>query len=65
MYKSSVVKHFNSRITDVAAACGIAISSVSVWGDIIPEKQALKLERLTNGVLKYDPALYEKTNQVA
>jgi hypothetical protein len=25
---------------------------------VIPEKQALRIERLTNGVLKYDARLY-------
>ena len=65
MYKSAVIEHFNGSVADVAKACKLGLSSVYVWGDIIPEKQAFRLEPLTNGQLKYDQALYEKTNQVA
>jgi DNA-binding transcriptional regulator YdaS (Cro superfamily) len=50
----------------LATALGISQAAVSKWGDIMPEKQALKIERITNGELKYDPELYaapDKTGQ--
>ncbi|ERT10271.1 Cro/CI family transcriptional regulator, partial [Photorhabdus temperata] len=33
---------------------------VSQWKNIIPERAALKLNKITNGKLKYKPALYNK-----
>lgn len=57
MYKNCIITHFNGT-TKTAEALGVTHSAVCQWGKIIPEKQALKVERLTNGKLKYDPALY-------
>jgi len=36
--------------------------SVSQWKEIIPEKQAMRLERITGGKLVYDESLYEKNS---
>ncbi|HAS8353580.1 TPA: hypothetical protein I7721_21105 [Vibrio vulnificus] len=57
MYKSSVVDFYVSQ-RKVACALGVSDQAVSQWGEIIPERVALKLERITNGALKYDPSLY-------
>ncbi len=57
MEKNKVISYFKSGV-NTAKALNISKASVSGWGVIIPEKQALKLERLTNGKLKYDPAFY-------
>lgn len=62
MFKKTVVAYFQ-RQAQVARTLGLARSTVHGWGNIIPEKQALKLERLTEGALKYDPSLYEKTTK--
>lgn len=59
MKKESVVSHFGS-MANVARALGIARSSVSGWGDLVPEKRAVRIERMTNGALTYDPTIYEK-----
>lgn len=59
MFKSNVVAFYKNQ-SGVAAALGIKPGSVSQWGNIIPEKQAFRLEKLTNGALKYDPDLYAK-----
>ncbi|BCL70549.1 Regulatory protein cro [Vibrio nigripulchritudo SFn27] len=59
MYKSEAVDHFGNALT-LAKALKITSGAISLWGEIIPEKQALKLDRLTKGSLKYDPSLYEK-----
>lgn len=61
MTKKQVLKYFNNRVTDVANACGISVSCVSQWGEIIPEINALKLDRQTQGGLKYEESLYKKT----
>jgi len=60
MKKQAVLKYFNDRVTDVAKACNVTSGSVSQWGEIIPEKHALKLERITDGKLRYIPEFYEK-----
>jgi len=60
MLKQDAVNHFGTQ-TALAAELGIVQPAVSQWGEVIPEKQAFRLERLTRGVLNYDEALYETT----
>jgi hypothetical protein len=65
MKKVEVIKYFQNP-TGVANKLRMTVGAVSQWGDVIPEKQALKLDRITNGELKYDPELYaapDKTGQ--
>jgi len=61
MRKTDVVNHFGFQ-TKIAKALLISDASVSEWGEIIPEKQAMRLERITEGELKYDPSLYSTKN---
>ncbi|EJR0225309.1 Cro/CI family transcriptional regulator [Raoultella ornithinolytica] len=58
MYKSDAIKYFGS-LTKLAIAAGVRLPSASAWGDIIPERRAARLDRITKGELKYDPALYD------
>lgn len=61
MLKSDVVSYFRTKgktLTQVAKMLNLSVGSVSGWPDIIPEVNALKLERLTKGELKYDESLY-------
>lgn len=60
MYKKDVLAHYNHRQVNVARAIGISHAAVWAWGDIIPERMAYRLERITGGTLKVDPSLYEK-----
>lgn len=60
MKKSEVLSFFNNRASDVAKACNVSAAAVAQWGKIIPEKNALKLEKLTNGKLVYKADLYAK-----
>ncbi len=60
MLKQQLIDHFGTG-TRLAEFLNISQSSVSQWGDVIPEKQALRIEKLTKGALKYDPALYAKS----
>jgi hypothetical protein len=57
MKKETVISYFKSGV-NTAKVLNISKASVSGWGEIIPEKQALKLEKITNGELKYEPSLY-------
>lgn len=59
MYKSDVIAFYKTRVA-LAQALGISPSSVSQWGDIIPEKQAHRLVHLSNGELKFNESLYDK-----
>ncbi len=59
MYKNDAIKHFGTGV-GLADALKISSASISQWGNVIPEKQALRLDRLTNGSLKYNPALYKQ-----
>ena len=58
MYKNDVLKFYGTSIA-VAKALRISPSAITQWAEIIPEKQAYKLERLTKGALTYDPDLYK------
>lgn len=59
MKKIDVIAYYKTTV-NLAEELNILPSAVSQWGDIIPEKQALRLEKLTEGALKYDPSLYKK-----
>jgi len=56
--KNEAVKFFGNK-TKLAMAAGVKPSSVSVWGDLVPEGKAMRLQLASNGVLKYDPAVYD------
>lgn len=58
MFKRTVVNFFGNQ-SKVSRALNVSRSYVSAWPDLVPELQAVRLERLTNGELKYDPSLYE------
>lgn len=61
MFKDDVVAYFGSKAR-VATALGISRGSVTKWKGIIPERRAVRIERMSNGVLRYDPAVYENLN---
>lgn len=63
MLKTTVLQYFNNRVTDVAEACNVSVQAVSQWGALIPEKNALKLDRNTKVKLKYDASLYSKASE--
>lgn len=58
MLKEKVVKHYGSQRA-ISAALGVSDSAVSQWGEVIPERIALKLSRITDGALVYDPSFYK------
>lgn len=65
MRKLEVIEYFGG-VSKTASTLGISHPAVSRWGDIIPEKQAFFIERITKGKLKYDASLYQKsTGEVA
>lgn len=57
MRKSDVINHFGTQ-TEVTRVLGISKAFVSQWGETIPEKYALLLEKITGGKLVYDPQEY-------
>ena len=58
MLKATALDHFGTP-SAIAECLGVTPSAVSGWGDVIPEGSAYKLQVLTHGALKVDPALYE------
>jgi len=57
MYKKDVIEYFK-QVQVIADKLSINSAAISQWGDVIPEKQALKLNRITKGRLKYNAELY-------
>jgi hypothetical protein len=60
MKKTDVVAHFGGTQVKVAEALGITKSAVSQWPEVIPEGIAYKIQVMTAGVLRVDPAMYTK-----
>ena len=60
MLKSKVVDYYGG-ISKTAVALGVTHSAVCQWGDVIPQKQAFVIDRITKGKLKYDASLYQKS----
>lgn len=58
MYKNDVISYYGST-TKVANVLSIVQSSVSQWGEVIPQLQAFRLHRITQGQLQYRNELYE------
>jgi hypothetical protein len=59
MLKSDVIKFYGTRVK-VARAAGIDPSAVSQWGELVPEKNAARLQLDSDNVLKYDPEIYRR-----
>ncbi|TAI75708.1 hypothetical protein C1459_22350, partial [Klebsiella pneumoniae] len=57
MLKTQVVEYYGG-ISKTAIALGVTHSAVCQWGNVIPQKQAFVIARITNGKLKYDAKLY-------
>uniref|UniRef100_A0A3B0M2U6 DNA-binding transcriptional regulator Cro n=1 Tax=Arsenophonus endosymbiont of Trialeurodes vaporariorum TaxID=235567 RepID=A0A3B0M2U6_9GAMM len=62
--KDEVVNFFGSH-REIALKLMISDSAVSQWRTIIPERSALKLERITKGKLKYITEFYRKNKIIA
>jgi len=58
MEKGKVIEFFGS-IPQVANKLGITHQAVRAWPDLIPEKSAARLERITEGELIYDWKTYQ------
>jgi hypothetical protein len=58
MLKQTVVEHFGGNQSEVARTLNLSRAAISCWPDRIPEIHAMKLERITEGDLKYDASLY-------
>ncbi|RAW92446.1 MULTISPECIES: Cro/CI family transcriptional regulator [unclassified Photorhabdus] len=59
MFKDDAIKFFGSQ-RSIAEKLNLSDAAISQWKNIIPERAALKLNRITNGKLKYKPELYNK-----
>jgi transcriptional regulator with XRE-family HTH domain len=65
MKKDDVIRHFGGTQVKVAEALGITKSAVSQWPETVPEGIAYKLQVITGGMLRVDPAVYEKRETAA
>ncbi|CAH5735244.1 hypothetical protein AI2943V1_3559, partial [Klebsiella oxytoca] len=59
VFKQDAINYFGSK-SKLAKAAGVAPASVSVWGDLVPEKNAMRLQLASEGVLQYDPEVYDQ-----
>jgi hypothetical protein len=63
MYTRDALKHFGGNRAASARALGITRGAVSLWGKVVPEGSAYKLESVTSGALKVNPDLYPRSTQ--
>lgn len=59
MLKQEAIKFFGNK-TKLAQAAGVKLSSVSVWGDLVPEGRAMRLQKASGGKLQYNPKTYDE-----
>ncbi|CAH5322633.1 hypothetical protein AI3012V1_2362, partial [Klebsiella oxytoca] len=59
VFKQDAINYFGSK-SKLAKAAGVAPASVSVWGELVPEKNAMRLQLASGGVLQYDPEVYDQ-----
>jgi len=55
----AAIKHFGSQ-SAISEALKLTRSAVCQWGDVVPYWSARKIERLTEGVVKVEAALYDE-----
>jgi len=61
MRRADVIAHFGGTRAKAAKALGITEAALSLWGEVVPEGRAYKIESMTNRKLKVDPTLYSKS----
>lgn len=59
MLTKDALQFFGSK-TKLASAAGVRLPSVYKWGALVPEARASRLQSASNGVLQYDPAIYDQ-----
>jgi DNA-binding transcriptional regulator YdaS (Cro superfamily) len=58
MTKADAVAHYGSQQA-LALALGITRVAVSLWGEYPPPRRQMQLERLTFGVLRAEPGVWD------
>lgn len=61
MDKNTVIKHFGSGQA-VTKALGLSSGAVSLWGAEPPLLQQYRLARLSDGILRVNDPLFEKSH---
>ncbi|HCM9243509.1 TPA: helix-turn-helix domain-containing protein [Enterobacter bugandensis] len=62
MLKIDAIKFFGTRMK-LAEAASVDPSAVSQWRELVPEGRAMRLQKASNGVLTYDPTIYDQHKQ--
>jgi hypothetical protein len=60
MKTKDVMAHFGNNQKNVCRLLGLSPAWVNHWGEIVPEVCAWRLDHITRGKLKIDPALYDR-----
>lgn len=62
MFTKDAVTFFGSK-SCLAAAAGVRLPSLYKWGELVPERRAMRLQTASGGALIYDPAVYDQHKQ--
>jgi len=61
MKKSDVLAAYDNNGENVRRALGYSSTgAIPKWGNVIPEKAALRLDKIKRNGLTYDPSMYKK-----
>ncbi|MGF6435689.1 Cro/CI family transcriptional regulator [Kosakonia sp. 1610] len=58
MFTADAIKFFGNK-SKLAKAAEVSPPSVSVWGELVPERNAMRLQIASGGALQYDPRVYK------
>jgi len=56
--KADALARYANDTHQLAAAAGVTRQAVEQWGEVVPWRSAVELERVSNGHLKVDTELY-------
>ena len=59
MKTKDAIEHFGSEVA-LARALEISRQAVDQWGEFVPFRTAIEIQRITKDKLKVDPSLYRK-----
>ena len=62
MLKKDAIEFYDGSVSRLAEILGIDRRAVYQWGELVPERRAIKLAQITGGALIYESSVYEGIN---
>lgn len=59
MFTSDALAYCSNSPAELGRLVGVTSQAISQCGDVLPERLAARLEKASNGALRYDPDFYK------